>query len=292
FGWMASDRASQRGRNAEAVAALLSQCEEALEKDDAVRAALAIEQAEKRAREGGAEDQRSRLERCEAELGMLRELDRIDDLRWTRNEHVAAQEWPKAFARYQIVPGTTPVDEAARRVNGSLLRERQLKALDRWLAWSGSSDLLALLGAVDSEPYRNMVRSLLVAGGSHNIWLAAPAGCPEALEQPARFAAVLGGFRILPPARREQLLVAALRRRPGDLDLLMTLGLLHPLTSVEGIVANEKWLHAAVAVRPQNPRPHYNLGMALACKGDLDGAIPEYREAIRFDPNYAAAHNN
>jgi tetratricopeptide (TPR) repeat protein len=38
--------------------------------------------------------------------------------------------------------------------------------------------------------------------------------------------------------------------------------------------------------------PHYNLGLALYDKGDLDGAIREYREALRIQPDYAEAHNN
>ncbi|NTW49680.1 MAG: tetratricopeptide repeat protein, partial [Chlorobiales bacterium] len=37
---------------------------------------------------------------------------------------------------------------------------------------------------------------------------------------------------------------------------------------------------------------HYNLGGALANKGDLDEAIHEYRETLRINPNYAKAHNN
>jgi len=37
---------------------------------------------------------------------------------------------------------------------------------------------------------------------------------------------------------------------------------------------------------------HNNLGNALAKQWDLDGAIREFREAIRIKPNYAAAHYN
>ena len=35
---------------------------------------------------------------------------------------------------------------------------------------------------------------------------------------------------------------------------------------------------------------HYNLGIALKAKGDLDGAIAEYRAAINQLPNYPEAH--
>ena len=37
---------------------------------------------------------------------------------------------------------------------------------------------------------------------------------------------------------------------------------------------------------------HVNLGLALKNKCDLDGAVAEYREALRLDPNIARAHNN
>jgi Flp pilus assembly protein TadD len=36
---------------------------------------------------------------------------------------------------------------------------------------------------------------------------------------------------------------------------------------------------------------HTNLGNALAQKGDLDGAIREYRAALNLDSNSWAAHN-
>jgi len=35
-----------------------------------------------------------------------------------------------------------------------------------------------------------------------------------------------------------------------------------------------------------------NVGNALVAKGDPDGAIREYREAIRLKPDYAEAHSS
>jgi tetratricopeptide (TPR) repeat protein len=40
---------------------------------------------------------------------------------------------------------------------------------------------------------------------------------------------------------------------------------------------------------PESARYHTTRGDALLAKGDRDGAIASYREAIKFDPNYAAA---
>lgn len=47
-----------------------------------------------------------------------------------------------------------------------------------------------------------------------------------------------------------------------------------------------------VAKRPDNPRAHYNLGVALDLLGKLDEAIAHYVEAVRLRANYAEAHSN
>src|SRR6266853_3825665 len=52
---------------------------------------------------------------------------------------------------------------------------------------------------------------------------------------------------------------------------------------------------AAIAEPPaqqQDAVTHDSLGNALSAKGDLDGAIAEYRAAISQQPNYPDAHYN
>ena len=48
----------------------------------------------------------------------------------------------------------------------------------------------------------------------------------------------------------------------------------------------------ALRLKPRDAKAHYELGLALKAKGDLDGAISEYREAIRLEPTLAEAHVN
>src|SRR5438067_1602731 len=48
----------------------------------------------------------------------------------------------------------------------------------------------------------------------------------------------------------------------------------------------------AAQANPDDAEAHYNLGNALYVKGDHDGAIAEYREAIRVKPDHAEAHHN
>ncbi len=45
-------------------------------------------------------------------------------------------------------------------------------------------------------------------------------------------------------------------------------------------------------MNPNDAAAHNNLGVALGHKGDWDGEIAEYREAVRSNPNDAGPHNN
>jgi serine/threonine protein kinase len=109
-GWTARDRAARRSRNAEAVAALLGQCEAALRADQADQAGIALEAAERRAGDGGAKELAGRLARCRADLGLLRKLDATDTFRRTwagsafPGPKVVATRWRAALADYGVTP--------------------------------------------------------------------------------------------------------------------------------------------------------------------------------------------
>jgi tetratricopeptide (TPR) repeat protein len=45
-------------------------------------------------------------------------------------------------------------------------------------------------------------------------------------------------------------------------------------------------------IDPNSSAAHASLGLALGHKGDLDGEIAEYREALRLDPQAADVHYN
>jgi tetratricopeptide (TPR) repeat protein len=48
--------------------------------------------------------------------------------------------------------------------------------------------------------------------------------------------------------------------------------------------------HKAIELDPKDASAHYNLGVALYDKGQLDDAIAEYKKAIELDPKLALAH--
>ena len=50
--------------------------------------------------------------------------------------------------------------------------------------------------------------------------------------------------------------------------------------------------HEALQMQPEYAEAHNNLGLALGDKGQLDEAIREYRQAIQIQPDYAMAHYN
>src|SRR5262245_40252340 len=289
----AADKA-RLGRNAEAVAALLGQAEEALRASDAARAQVALEAARKRSAEGGADEHARRLGRLEADLALLRELGAIDQFRWTWADNqfpdpaAVAARTRQALRRLGADPDAAPAEEAAARVSASPVRERMVTALDRLLRQARTAGVRALLRRVDADPYRDAVRDAVLAGDRAK--LVELAGQKAALEQPPGFAAFLGENGAIGVERRRQLLEAAVSRRPGDLGLLMTLGVTYPSGQEGGANERLRWFQAAVAAAPGNAAALNNLGTALYGKGQLDEAIACYRKAIALDPKNAQAH--
>ena len=257
---------------------------------------MVLEAAQKRAAEGGADHLAGRLERCRADLALLRELEAIDQFRWTPVEskfpdrQAVAARWQGAFAAAGLDPQAGPAADVARRVTESLLKDRLRATLDLWLVGTRSAAVRGVLHAADPDAYREAVRDAVAADDGKRV--AELANQPEALAQPARFVAALGQHWSVPVGRRRAVLEVALRPHPGDLTLLMVLGNNYPTDQKEGADERVRWFQAAVAAHPRNTVAHNSLGLALYDKKDLDGALAAYREAIRLDPKDSTAHNN
>jgi tetratricopeptide (TPR) repeat protein len=190
----------------------------------------------------------------------------------------------------RVKPDEGQTAEAAGQVNGSPIRDRVLAALDGWLAFDPSPDVLAVLRATDPDPYRDEVRDALAAGDRPRAL--GLAGRPDALAQPPGFATALVHLGGLSMDRRVTVLESALRTRPGNLALLMALGNTYSQTPQERVAERVRWFQAAVAAHPGSAVAHNSLALALKDKGDRDGVLAEVREAVRLDPKYAHAHNN
>ena len=295
LGWMARDRANQRGRNAEAVATLLDQCEEALQADRTDRAAIALRAADLRAADGGAEKLADRMARCQADLALLRELDAIDSIHWTwtqntQHPETLAARWRTALTAYGVMPDEDEPTKAVGRLNRSLVRDRILTALDHWLGSFPSDWVRAVVQEADPDPYRLEIRHALAARNVNK--LTELAGRTESLVQPPRFATVLGMLKPVPADRRRLILESALSTRSGDLHLLMEMGNSYPMGRPENVGERLRWFQAAVAAYPECVPARINLGVALHDRGEFDAAIARFKEAIGLDPKFFLGHFN
>jgi tetratricopeptide (TPR) repeat protein len=304
-------------RNAEAVAALLNQGEEALKAGDTAKAAVALEAAKERFGEGGAEEQAQRLEQLDADLAQLRELIALDQFRWTLtdilpNPAVILARTREALRRFDPNAGKVSLDEAAALVTASAVREQIVSALDLLLVLehrvrqrhhrSADPQKLArvrsLLRQVDTDPYRDAIRDAILAGDRAK--LRELEGQKAALGQPPGFVAILGNLGASGVERQRQLLKAALRRWPGNLALLMTLGGTYwdfnrmETADERKETADERlrWFQAAVAAAPDNFAAHQNLGNALKDKGKVEEAIECYHKALALAPKHPAPLNS
>ena len=78
----------------------------------------------------------------------------------------------------------------------------------------------------------------------------------------------------------------------------MLLGMVVMVSAFGTFERNKVWkdevtlLKDCIAKSPQKARSHYNLGIALAERGQVDEAIKHYKEALRINPEYASVHTN
>lgn len=76
--------------------------------------------------------------------------------------------------------------------------------------------------------------------------------------------------------------------QPGDAAAHDKLGLeLYKKGDLDGAIAEYR---TAIRFKLDYAQAHYHLGHALRKKGDLDGAIAEYRTVVRLQPEDADAH--
>ena len=76
--------------------------------------------------------------------------------------------------------------------------------------------------------------------------------------------------------------------QPDDEDAHFDLGdALYKMGNLDGAIAEYR---TAIRLNPDYAKGHFYLGLALSNKGDLDGAIAEWRTPIRLQPGHASTH--
>jgi tetratricopeptide (TPR) repeat protein/predicted Ser/Thr protein kinase len=242
-------------------------------------------------------------EKLERDMEMVRRLEEARlDAAALKNSGFDLQAgcaaYAGAFAWYGLdVDGTDPQETAA-RVRSSPIRDQLVAALEDW-AWQrkdlkagGWERLVAVARAADPDPWRDRLRDALEGKRSLSAEdLADPAPGQELtpVAAPLLFELTLETAA----AERAAVLLGRIRQRhPDDFWANEALGLCLARLPAPRLEEAVRFFSIAVALRPQSPGAHNNLGLALKDKGLLDEAAAEYREALRLTPGFAFAHNN
>ncbi len=211
----------------------------------------------------------------------------------------------ETFRAYGLPVAEMEPAAAAERIRQrpALVREVIFAALDEW------DDIAGKPMSEVAEPERKWLRAVLEAAEPEDALgrqvRAAQTEKDKARRQAAlqRLAASADVARVparaltrlarkLDPAPKEALLRRAQAQYPADFWVNEELGWLlrgmKPPRSDEAV----RFLTAAVALRPESPAAHDNLGIALIGKGQADEAIACHTKAIELDPNFAKPHNH
>jgi tetratricopeptide (TPR) repeat protein len=298
--WWAYQRAAAQG---EARVALqeASRWQEEERWSEALRAIL---HAQKTLRLFGADaGLQQQIEERRKDLEMAKELEsaRIHEA-GVRDEHFDAEGpiaiYAKAFIAFGLDVEKGDIDAVAAQIRSRTISMQLVAALDHWAIlrrrWENKdwNRLLAVARTADADELRNRLRMALQHGESKTLKdLIAPA---EAANLPSATLSLLAFYPRAYDSPEE--VVALLRqeqqRHPDNFwinhQLAYHLYKMQPPQLEEAL----GYYRAAVALRPDSPGVHVNLGAALRAKGRLNEAIAEYREAVRLKKGYATAHSN
>ncbi len=199
-----------------------------------------------------------------------------------------------------------PAALAARlRQRPDAVRRAALAALDEW------ADLAADPNLHMDEPHRDWLAALVEAVEPADGWTQ-QFRAAQAEQDPVRRRAALAKLadtadaaKLAAPAARAlaarlwdahdidravRLLRPAQRQHPDDFWINDHLGRLLRLTQPPELQESVRYLTAAVALRPDSPGAHLNLGIALLDRRSVDEAVACFAKAKALSPRYAHAY--
>jgi serine/threonine protein kinase/Flp pilus assembly protein TadD len=291
LGWVAGDRAARRAKAAENVEDALQKAVGFLKDEDSPRARAATERAAGLLAGADADEVlQQRLKQVQTDLDMVAKLElaRLQKAE-VKNGYFDLQGANPAFAiafrDYNLPVLDLEPSEAARRIAASAIREQLLAALVDWADLktdpADKKKLTAVIRMSDTDPWRQQVFDVV----DHKNWpqLARLARQPEALASSLAQTDMPAAVEFLRQAQRGH---------PDDFwinhNLAFYLTQLKPARLEEAV----GFFRVAVALRPQSPGAHLNLGDYLHNLGRWPEAEAEARAAIRLKKDYAEAHCN
>ncbi len=182
-----------------------------------------------------------------------------------------------------------------------------IAAIDAWAAhcvgWIDfnrplPARLIAVARTVDPDPWRNSLRALCARPPAERVETLRRLGADrESMGRQSAHALLLLTALARTSGEHElevEASHAAWRRAPSDFMVNFSVGL-SSWNKEQGITRPAqavRFLTAAVALRPENVRAHYNMAMALERAGDHDEAVNAFRETIALMPNYMVARES
>jgi tetratricopeptide (TPR) repeat protein/tRNA A-37 threonylcarbamoyl transferase component Bud32 len=311
IGWVVSDRAARRAKNQQLIARALTESEQWQEDRRLPQALSAARRADELL--AGADVEEDFRERVRNRLADLELLDRLEKVRLEKMTAIKDGRFDaestdalyiQMFREAGLDVEALPAEEAGERIRKrSSVAVELAGVLDEWasirLDLRGVEDpgwkvLLRIAQRTDPDPWRSQVRKALQDWDGQA--LRRVVASEEAFHLPAGLLSFLGFVLRLDRETRgqaERFLREAQRRHTSDFwvneDLYWFYNVVQPTQGEEAI----RFAAVAVALRPQSPGAHLNLGFALErSKSRLDEAIAEYREAIRLNQDFAEAHIN
>jgi Flp pilus assembly protein TadD len=322
--------AAERDRQ-EAMAAL-NHAEDVLAAGDLAAADLALTLAENRLGEHGQADLATLLAVAKRDRDLVRDLREIDDMGWApgnismADPAVMARRYQAVLARYGLDVGETDLEVAAAAVQASRVSAALIAGLSEWFSADPKApNLRQLLDQLDSDSDRAAIRAATQAGDEGRVRALVKA--LDGSKVPAWFAASVGFHPMVPPEDGVRLMAAAWRTHPADYVLAYRCS--HRLWGFQDRLGEMvAWAKVAVALQPDSPFAHNQLGIAwramhnwgeaeasarraielgkkypkyagahaglgnvMLDKGDLDGAEASYRTAIAIDPDSPIYYN-
>lgn len=214
----------------------------------------------------------------------------LSDLSMTESERYHIE-----FAKFGIDLKTLQPGEVFQRIRESEICEELVKALDNWsMIERGRGARLAILAIAqeaDQVKSRKQLREVVMQGEPDQL-VELTNSISDLSEYPPgslEFAAV-ELERLGKRTEAIDLLERAVIIYPGDLWVNFVLGSLYQRAGQPEKEA--VYRRVSVALRPEIPELHLNLGAALYDRGQLKEALAEFRRAAELRPDYAAAFEN
>jgi serine/threonine protein kinase/Flp pilus assembly protein TadD len=295
-GWVVRDRAARQARTATDVERALHEAQ-ALQDQRKWPEALAVVQHAQTLLTGGSDaDLQQRTRERAADLDLLLKLEAARMRRTGVKDNAldnqsADTAFGQAFREDGVDVAAIDPREAGRLLQPRAIRAELAAALDAWaevlrvLARPAWKDRLATARVLDPDPFRERVRDAVVRGDAQALAGLATADRTVDLQAATLVLMIYGHEGPEARERTVALLKKVQRLHPDDFWVNFTLaGHLMRLKRppIDEVV---RFTSVAVALRPDSPVAHDNLGEALRLRGRLDEAVAEHRTAIRVQDN-------